>query len=64
MSFNKDAQIYVSGLGAWFRVAEQNDTQVRLIDSDGASEWNSKASIEALMQQSEPSLTTDGDIQW
>lgn len=62
MIFTQNAQIYVNGLGAWFRIIDQTDEKVRLVDCDGHSKWESKAEIESLMNKDEPSLSTDGDL--
>jgi hypothetical protein len=62
MIFTPHAQIYVNGLGAWFRIIDQTDDKVRLVNSDGYAKWESKAEIESLMEKDEPSLCTDGDL--
>jgi len=64
MQFTPNAQIYVNGLGAWFRIIDQTDDTVRLVDCDGHAKWESKAEIASLMDKEEPSLSTDSDIQW
>lgn len=60
MKFTQSSQIYVNGLGEWFRIIDQTDDKVRLVNSEGRSDWQSKAKIEALMEKDEPSLCTDG----
>ena len=62
MIFIQDSQIYVNGLGAWFRIIDQTDEKVRLVDCNGHSKWESKAEIESWMGKDEPSLCTDGDL--
>lgn len=62
MKFTQNSQIYVNGLGAWFRIIDQTDEKVRLVDCDGHSKWESKAEIESWMNKDEPSLSTDGDL--
>lgn len=61
MTFNQGAQIYVSGLGQWFRVVDQTEKTVRLVDSDGVPNWYDKNRIAFWMTQDEPSLCSDGD---
>lgn len=60
MSFTQYSQIYVNGLGEWFRVLDQNDKEVRLASSAGSPKWYSKKEVEGLMKQSEPDLVADG----
>lgn len=62
MKFTPNAQIYVNGLGAWFRIIDQTDEKVRLVDCEGHAAWESKAEIESWMNKDEPSLCTDGDL--
>ena len=62
MKFTPNAQIYVNGLGAWFRIIDQTDDKVRLVDFNGHAKWESKAAIAAWMDKDEPSLCTDGDL--
>lgn len=61
MTFTQHSQIYVNGLGDWFRIMDQTDAKVRLVNSEGLSDWHSKSEIEALMEKDEPSLCTDGE---
>lgn len=62
MIFTQNSQIYVNGLGTWFRIIDQTDEKVRLVDCDGRSKWESKAEIESWMNKDEPSLSTDGEL--